>query len=106
MAERKLATLSEVPEGGMICREADGHAVLLAKIEGRVHAMDNVCNHEEAPLHEGCINQEGPFLVTCPWHEAHFDVRTGKVHQDTDWAEDTSIYPVRIDGDDVWVDLP
>ena len=106
MAEHKVATVDEVPEGGMICKDAGGESILLAKVEGKIYAMNDVCNHQDAPLHEGCIHQEAPFMVTCPWHEAHFDVRTGKVHQDTDWAEDTEVYPVRVEDEAVFVDLP
>jgi nitrite reductase/ring-hydroxylating ferredoxin subunit len=46
-----------------------------------------------------------PYLLTCPWHAAHFDVSSGKVYQDTPWATDTEVYPVEIVGDDVLVDL-
>ena len=101
----KLATLAEIPEGGMICRTHGGRQVALARVEGHVYAIDDVCTHAGASLHEGDLGREGQFLVTCPWHEAHFDVRTGKVHQDTDWAMDTAAYPVEVRGDEVWVDL-
>jgi 3-phenylpropionate/trans-cinnamate dioxygenase ferredoxin component len=104
--EVKLARLSEIPEGGMICRRHGDRQVALARIGGGVYAMNDVCTHAGAPLHEGDLGREGDFLVTCPWHEAHFDFRTGKVHQDTAWGTETLVYPVRVDGDDVFVELP
>lgn len=105
MALVKLARIDEVPEGGMIAREHGDKQILLAKVEGTIYAMDNICNHAGAELHEGQLGEEGPCLVTCPWHSAHFDVRTGKVHQDTDWASDTETFTVEIQGDEVLVDL-
>ena len=68
MAQVKLAKADEIPDGGMIMKEHEGRQILLARIEGQVYAMDNICNHQGAELHEGDLGQEGPHLVTCPWH--------------------------------------
>jgi 3-phenylpropionate/trans-cinnamate dioxygenase ferredoxin component len=101
----KLATLSEIPDGGMVCRVHGARQVMLARVGGEVFAIDDVCTHAGASLHEGDLGREGSYLLTCPWHEAHFDVRTGKVSQDTDWATDATAYRVELRGDEVWVDL-
>ena len=101
----KLATIAEIPEGGMVCRIHAGRQVTLAKVNGQVFAINDVCTHAGASLHEGDLGREGEYLLTCPWHEAHFDVRTGRVHQDTDWASDVDAYSVEVRGDEVWVDL-
>ena len=39
-------------------------------------ALDNTCTHRGGPLTEGEISGHE---VTCPWHGARFDVRTGEV---------------------------
>ncbi|HEV8629908.1 MAG TPA: nitrite reductase (NAD(P)H) small subunit [Thermoanaerobaculia bacterium] len=101
-----LARLAEIPEGGMVCRVHGARQVALVRIQGEVFAIDDLCTHAGASLHEGELGRMGDYLVTCPWHEAHFDVRTGRVHQDTDWATDTTAYRVELRGDEVWVDLP
>ena len=107
MARVKLAAISEIPEDGMIARDHEGRAILLAKVDGKVYAMDNTCTHAGAPLNEGVLGREqgNPFLLTCPLHAAHFDIRTGKVYQETPWAMDTETFPVAVEGDDVFVDL-
>ena len=106
MAKVKLATVSDVPEGGTTMREHEGRTILLAKVEGQIYAMNDTCTHRGAPLHMGELGSAGsPALLTCPWHAAHFDVRTGKVYQDTPWATDTETYPVEIQGEDVFVEL-
>lgn len=89
----------------MILGEHGDRQVLLAKVDGAIYAMNDVCTHAEGPLHQGDLGREGPYLVTCPYHEAHFDVRDGKVQQDTDWATDTAAYRVEIRDGEVWVDL-
>jgi nitrite reductase/ring-hydroxylating ferredoxin subunit len=106
MAKVKLATVSEVPEGGMTMCEHDGRQVMLAKVEGKIYAMNDTCTHRGAPLHMGELGKAGsPFLLTCPWHAAHFDITTGKVYQDTPWATDTEAYPVEVEGEDVFVEI-
>jgi nitrite reductase/ring-hydroxylating ferredoxin subunit len=103
----RLAAISEIPEGGMTMREHDGRAITLAKIGGKVYAMNDTCTHRGAPLHMGQLGSAGsPYLLTCPWHAAHYDVTTGKVYQDTPWAADTETYPVEVTGEDIFVDLP
>lgn len=106
MAKVRLALVSEVPEGGMTMREHEGRTILLTKVEGAIYAMNDTCTHRGAPLHTGELGAAGsPFLLTCPWHAAHFDVSTGKVYQDTPWATDTETYPVEVRGDEVFVEL-
>lgn len=106
MARVRLALVSEVPEGGMTMREHEGRTILLTKIEGTIYAMNDTCTHRGAPLHMGELGTAGsPFLLTCPWHAAHFDVSTGKVYQDTPWATDTETYPVEVSGEEVFVEL-
>jgi len=105
MAEIKLAKASEVPEGGMIMKEHGGKQILLAKVDGEVYALNDVCTHQGGPLHDGELGREDKYLVTCPWHDAHFDLRNGKVEQDTDWATDTEPFRVRVEGDDVVLEI-
>ena len=105
MARVKLATADEIPDGGMIMKEHDGKQIMLAKVEGQVYAMDNICTHQGAELHEGDLGQEGSHFVTCPWHAAHFDLKSGNVHQETDWATDLGTYKVDLEEGDVYVEI-
>jgi nitrite reductase/ring-hydroxylating ferredoxin subunit len=107
MAKVKLAKVSEIPEGSMISRIHESNYVMLAKVSGEIYAMDDICTHEEAPLHDGELGEQdnNPYLCTCPWHEAHFDIRNGKVYQDTPWATDTQTFKVEVRGEDVYVEL-
>lgn len=50
-----------------------GRPVLVARVDGRLYAMDAICAHMGCAL---LSQAEGPIAV-CPAHEARYDVRTG-----------------------------
>jgi len=51
--------------------------VLLAKHDNVVHALSPKCTHYGAPLVKGVLTSSG--RLTCPWHGACFDVKTGDI---------------------------
>ena len=66
----------DIPEGGMTTTKAGTREILLAKVDGKIYAIDNACGHSGYPLHEGTLDG---YVVTCAWHDARFDVRSGAV---------------------------
>lgn len=50
--------------------------VCVAKVNGELHAIADVCPHRGASLSRGTLDG---YLITCPLHALRFDVRTGKV---------------------------
>lgn len=47
-------------------------------VDGKLHAIDDTCTHDEASLSEGTlIHENGKCIVECPWHGAHFDLCSG-----------------------------
>jgi ferredoxin-NADP reductase/nitrite reductase/ring-hydroxylating ferredoxin subunit len=91
---QKVANKKDLKEGGLLKVEPNGIPIALAMANGKVYAIDAVCTHEGGPLDEGTL--EGNNL-TCPWHNAVFDVRNGKVSDQTVWATDLHSYPVKVD---------
>jgi len=59
----------------MIGIEHDGKRILIANLEGKLHAWDGTCTHEEADLSTGFLNGEE---VTCPLHLSRFNLLTGE----------------------------
>lgn len=55
----------------------EGGKVILAKVNGEVHALNANCTHYGAPLVKGVLTGDG--RLTCPWHGACFDVKTGDI---------------------------
>jgi hypothetical protein len=45
-------------------------------VEGSYHAIGDTCTHRGGPLSEGDVQGT---RVTCPWHGADFDLKTGAV---------------------------
>lgn len=72
----KVASANEIAPGQARLINIKGEEIALFNIEGVFFAVQNACTHEEGLLVEGDI--EG-HEVTCPWHGARFDVRTGEV---------------------------
>jgi nitrite reductase (NADH) small subunit len=97
----RIASRSELPAAGE-AKELDCNGTLLcvANVGGELSAMDNVCPHRGGPLGQGVI--EGNKLV-CPWHGWQFDAKTGAVAHAPD--QKIPIYPVKIEGDDVLVEI-
>jgi chlorite dismutase/nitrite reductase/ring-hydroxylating ferredoxin subunit len=52
-------------------------AIALFRVGGEVHAVSDRCTHGRASLSEGTVDSAS-CVLTCPWHEGRFDLRTGE----------------------------
>ncbi len=97
----KLCTAAEAPaEGNVMEAEVEGVAVCLARLDGRLAALDNWCPHRRGPLGQGWI--EGRAVV-CPWHSWAFDLSTGTAEPPE--RAQVDVFEVRVEGDDVLVNI-
>lgn len=85
---------NDLKEGKPVRFDVNGKEVVLVLVSGKIYAIDAKCSHEGAPLEQGTING---YYLTCPWHQAIFDIRTGKASAETNWATDINSYKVLID---------
>lgn len=67
-------------------------------------AIDDRCTHAEASLSEGPVWADD-CEIECPRHGSTFDLRTGKPLT-LPATRPANVYPVRVDGDDVLIELP
>ncbi|PTX59105.1 nitrite reductase/ring-hydroxylating ferredoxin subunit [Melghirimyces profundicolus] len=67
--------------------------------DGEVFAVDNRCPHMGFPLHTGSLCDG---ILTCHWHHARFDVKTGGTLDP--WADDVSTYRTEVKDGEVWVE--
>jgi|SRR6185436_16007638 nitrite reductase/ring-hydroxylating ferredoxin subunit len=91
---RKVANKKDLKEGGLLRVELGGRPIVLAMVMGKIYAMDAICTHQGGPLDEGILEE---YNLTCPWHNAVFDVRSGNVSNKTTWATNVNSYPVQVD---------
>ena len=108
MDYQKVAELDALKPGEKKSFPLSGKTVLLANVGGTIYALDNKCPHMGGNLAGGVL--EGT-TVTCPRHGAKFDVRTGQNLGNAKIAfvkmnvGDAKAFPVKIDGNDILVDL-
>jgi nitrite reductase (NADH) small subunit len=97
----RLCGVEDVPKvGEVMVAEAKGVAVCVANVEGRLCALNNVCPHRGGPLGEGWVEGEA---VVCPWHSWAFSTTTGVAEAPEKGKVD--VYPVKVEGGDLMVDL-
>lgn len=88
LAEDSLA------EGAMRGVTVGGETILLAKVDGEVFAINDICSHFHAHLSQGELLADR-CQVQCPLHDSCFDLRTGEPNDPP--AEDpVATYAVRI----------
>jgi len=98
----KVAEIDDLDDGELMLVEVDDEPVCLAKVDGAVYAFTDNCTHISGPLNEGELDGE---VLTCPWHGAQFNVRTGKVLRGPA-RQDIQTYPIRVEGNSIMVSLP
>ena len=103
MALVKAALLSELPEGGALGVEVDGIRIALARVGDDVYAIADNCSHRDFPLSHGEVDGEA-CTVTCEWHGAAFDLRTG-TPTCPPAVRPIAVFDTKVDGGEVWVDV-
>lgn len=98
----KVAQVDDLEDGELMAVEVDGEPVCLAKVDGEVYAFTDDCTHIGGPLNEGELDGD---VLTCPWHGAQFNVRTGRVLRGPA-RQDIQTYAVRVDNQDIFVSIP
>jgi len=97
----KVGSLSQLPPGSVMEAEIGDNTYAVLNCDGEIHAFDGICPHAGGPLGQG--NIIGSNLV-CPWHEWAYDCRSGV----NDFDENTVLtqFPVKVEDDDILVDIP
>jgi nitrite reductase/ring-hydroxylating ferredoxin subunit len=72
----RLIGVDELGDSGVAVVEGTRHGTLAVGVsDGTPFAVSNRCRHLGGPLGKGHV--AGQDCLECPWHGAHFDVRTG-----------------------------
>ena len=97
----KVASLSQLPPDSVTEVAVGPDTYALCNVSGRVTALSGVCLHRGGPLGQGAINGN---RVMCPWHGWEWDCQTGA--NDFDPTKKVPTFEVRVEGDDVLLEVP
>ena len=105
MTFERLCALSEVPEDGSLQVQLPDVDVAVVRFEGELYALEDRCSHADVPLTDGEVEElDGAPTIECALHGSCFDLRTGQP-TNIPATEPVPVYPVRVEGDDVFVDV-
>jgi 3-phenylpropionate/trans-cinnamate dioxygenase ferredoxin subunit len=97
----KACKLTDVPEEGAIRVQLDGKPICIARSQGEVFAISDICSHADVALSEGDV-EDG--TIECWLHGSRFDLRTGEP-TGLPANRPVATYPVTVEGDDVLVKM-
>ncbi len=81
-----------------------GRALALVRVGDEFYALDDTCSHEDYSLSEGEVFAD-ECEIECTKHGSTFDLRSGEPRS-LPATKPVAVYPVRVDGGDVVVELP
>ncbi|KPJ82698.1 MAG: hypothetical protein AMS17_18870 [Spirochaetes bacterium DG_61] len=89
----------ELKENVPISVKIGKKTVLLVRSDNRIHAIAGKCPHYGALLQNGLLLDH---VLTCPWHNARFDITSGKM-KSPPAADDLALYEVKVEDGIVYV---
>ena len=97
----RACSLNEVPDEGAVRVELGGRPICIARSQGEVFAISDICSHADVSLSEGDV-EDG--TIECWLHGSRFDLRTG-APTGLPATQPVPVYPLTIDGERVLVDV-
>ena len=104
MSEVRACALSELADAVAHRVEVGGCPGALVRLGDTVHAIGDTCSHAEVSLAEGIVDTD-ECALECWKHGSLFSLESGEALT-LPATRPVPIYVVRVDGDDVFVDLP
>jgi nitrite reductase/ring-hydroxylating ferredoxin subunit len=100
MAEHRVGRPGDFADESLTPLRLDGREVVLVRHQGSFYAVPDLCTHARKPLHDGSLD-DGKLV--CCYHGARFDLETGRGSLPA--VKPLERYPVRVDGDEVVIEL-
>jgi len=94
--------VSDLSDGNLHKVSADGKEILVVNVDGNYFAVDDTCTHSGASLSEGKLDGS---TVTCGWHGAQFDCKTGNLEKFPAKINNLQSYKVVVESDDVVIEV-
>lgn len=103
MAETVIvAKLSNLKDGEVKGAKLNGEEIALYRQGNEVFATSDICTHEDCVISENYDVQGEEVECTC--HGSHFNIKTGE-NTVPPAAEPLKTYPVRIEDEDVLIEV-
>lgn len=98
----RVGKTGEVPAGRAEVFDVEDRKIAVFHIDDAYYAIDDICTHDGGPLADGEVEGE---QVICPRHGARFSIKTGAA---LSFPAVTPVesYPVRVDGEELFIGLP
>jgi nitrite reductase/ring-hydroxylating ferredoxin subunit len=96
----KVGAVSMLPPDSVMEALVGDNSYAICNVAGELHALEGICPHAGGPLGQG--NMVGDALM-CPWHAYEFDPRSGE-NLDNPLMRVAKV-PVKIDGDDILIEV-
>jgi 3-phenylpropionate/trans-cinnamate dioxygenase ferredoxin subunit len=111
VAEVRACAVDDVEVGSARRVDVDGHRLAVVRLPSKdaghpddFYVIGDRCSHEDYSLSEGDV-WEDEREIECPKHGSTFSLCTGEP-QTLPATRPVPVYTVRVDGDDVYVELP
>ena len=101
MGFQRACALADLTDSEPLAVSVEDTEIAVIKDGDEVFAIRDQCSHAAIPLSEGEVED---CLIECWLHGSTFDLRTGKPTT-LPAFEPVPVYPVRVEGDDVLVDV-
>jgi 3-phenylpropionate/trans-cinnamate dioxygenase ferredoxin component len=96
-----VTTCAKIAPEAPVAFSSGDKSVAVFKVDDAFYATDNICPHAYALLTDGFVEGD---KVECPLHGALFHIPSGRC-LGAPAESDLRTYPVKIEGDHVYVDL-
>jgi nitrite reductase/ring-hydroxylating ferredoxin subunit len=96
----RVAALSDIPVDGMLPVRVEKEDLVLFSVKGSIYATRDFCPHAGYPFSKSYFRGK---YVRCSLHSWEFDVTNGEYTHSPNIK--MRCYPVKVEGDDVWVSL-
>lgn len=104
MTREHLCSIRDLPSGQARLFVLGDVPICVVRIDTQVFAIGDTCSHANVSLSEGEVLVDD-CEIECWKHGSSFSLETGEP-QALPATQPIPVYPVRLDGDDVIVELP
>ncbi len=103
MTRHLACPLADLPDGEAHRVDVEGQPIAVVRVGDDVFAIGDTCSHQRISLSEGEVDVTS-LEIECWKHGSCFSLKTGEPAS-LPANKPVPVYPVTIDGDDVYVEI-